>query len=45
MQSEKIAEDSRLQQQLALLSGITGDGNSADGVDWGGLFDTIFGGS
>ena len=41
MQSEKMANDSRLQQQQALLSGLTGDGNSADGVDWGALWDFL----
>ena len=44
MQYEDMANQSRLLQQKALLSGLTGDGNSADGFDWGGLFDTIFGG-
>tara|TARA_R110000787_G_scaffold270628_3_gene377622 strand:- start:2 stop:1429 length:1428 start_codon:yes stop_codon:yes gene_type:complete len=44
MQSEKMANDSRLQQQQALLSGLTGDGNSDDGVDWGALWDLLKGG-
>ena len=41
MQSEKMANDSRLQQQKALLSGLTGDGNSDNGVDWKALWDFL----
>ena len=45
MQYEDMANQSRLQQQKALLSGLTGDGNSDDGFDWGGLWDLITGSS
>ena len=44
MQSEDMANQLRLSLQKGLLGGLTGDGNSDNGVDWGGLFDTIFGG-
>ena len=45
MQSEDMANQLRLSLQKGLLGGLTGDGNSDDGVDWGGLWSTIFGDS
>ena len=43
MQSEDMANDLRLSLQNAFLNGVTGNGNSDDGFDWGGLFGKLFG--
>ncbi len=43
MQSEDMANQLRLSLQNALLGGVTGNGNSDDGFDWGGLFGKLFG--
>ena len=43
MQSEDMANQLRLSLQNALLGGVTGNGNSDDGFDWGGLFGNLFG--
>ena len=45
MQSEDMANQLRLSLQKGLLGGLTGDGKGDDGVDWGGLWSTIFGDS
>ena len=46
MQSEDMANQMRLLTQQGLLDGITngGTGDSGDGTDWKGLWETIFGG-